>query len=231
MSDTIQVSRAEMLALKTTLLSLREALEVTSVALDKALTAKAEGVETVADAPAPPTVKAEKKPRTNKGKSTAHGDYTKFVMQRYPMESAEQKKFLDRRIVDAAAGKIVYTADHCKVKSGKRAVGDLMSVEEAKVGPHLAFVSERKKQQQAEWLSFEAQWNEHHPKGGSRASSVTGDTSEAGSAVEGSGTEAKEEKPKRGRKPMTQGQKDAAKAKREAKKAAVEFDPLASQWA
>ena len=229
MSDTIQVSRAEMLALKATLLSLREALEVTSVALDKALTAKAEEVETVADARAPPTVKAEKKPRTNKGKSTAHGDYTKFVMQRYPMESAEQKEFLDRRIVDAAAGKIVYTADHCKVNSGKRAVGDLMSVEEAKVGAHLAFVSERKKQHQAEWLSFEAQWNEHHPKV-SRTSSVTGGASDAGSALEGSGTEA-EAKPKRGRKPMTQEQKDAAKAKREAKKAAVEFDPLASQWA
>ena len=39
MSDTIQVSRAEMLALKATLLSLQEALDVTRVALDKALAA------------------------------------------------------------------------------------------------------------------------------------------------------------------------------------------------
>jgi hypothetical protein len=231
-----------MIALKATLLSLREALEVTSVALDKALTAKAEEVETVEvvevaqveqvaevaeealkealaveKAVATPIAKA-KKSRANKGKSTAHGAFTKFVMERYPIDSAEQKEFLERRIVDAAAGKIVYTADHSKVsRSGKRAVGDIMSVEEAKVGPHLAFVSEWKKEHQAEWLSFKAEWEKQHPKG-SRASSVTGDTSDTGSAVEGSGSEAKEEKPKRGRKPMTQEQKDAAKAKREAKK-------------
>ena len=261
MSDKIQVSRAEMIALKATLLSLQEALEVTRVALDKALMAKAEEEVAVEEEAAleaeeaaldaaeaafwervragealavekvaivTPIAKA-KKPRANTGQSTAHGDYTKELLSRYPTESAEQKESFERRMVDAAAGKIVYTADQAKVKSGKRAVGDIMSVEEAKLGAHLAFVSEWKKHHQAEWLSFKAEWEKQHPKG-SRVSSVTCDTSEAGSVA----SEAKEEKPKRVPKPMTQEQKDAVKAKRDAKKlkeTAPEIGILPAQWA
>ena len=226
MSDTIQVSRAEMLALKATLLSLREALEVTSVALDKALTAKAEEVETLADAPAPPTVKAAKKPRANKGKSTAWSEWTVLMKTQHAVAI---EAYIAQRIEDCKAGKVLYTADQAAVKLGRAAAGDPVSSKMANVGAHLSWLKAYKAEHEAEWLSFKTQWEVEHPKG-SRTSSVTGDASDAGSAVEGSGTEA-EAKPKRGRKPMTQEQKDVAKAKREAKKAAVEFDPLASQSA
>ena len=223
MSDTIQVSRAEMLALKATLLSLREALEVTSVALDKALTAKAEEVETLADAPAPPTVKAAKKPRANKGKSTAWSEWTVLMKTQHAVAI---EAYIAQRIEDCKAGKVLYTADQAAVKLGRAAAGDPVSSKMANVGAHLSWLKAYKAEHEAEWLSFKTQWEVEHPKG-SRAASVADGASEAGSA-EGAD---EPEKPKRGRKPMTQEQKDVAKAKREAKKAAVEFDPLASQSA
>jgi len=216
MSDTIQVSRAEMIALKATLLSLREALEVTSVALDKALMAKAE--EKAAE-------KAKKKPRANKGKSTAWSEWTVLMKTQH---AAAIEAYIAQRIEDCKAGKVLYTADQAAVKLGRAAAGDPVSSKMANVGAHLSWLKAYKAEHEAEWLSFKAQWEEAHPKG-SRTSSVTGDASDAGSALEGS--DEAEEKPKRGRKPMTQEQKDAAKAKRDSKKAAVEFDPLASQWA
>jgi len=277
MSDTIQVSRAEMLALKATLLSLREALEVTSVALDKALTAKAEEEEGLlakravtaasrrereaallaaaeeekraflakrvaaskakkkADvaaaeekatvAAAAPCAKA-KKPRANAGQTTAWSEWTVLKKTEH---KADIEAYIAKRIEDCKAGKVLYTADQDAVKLGRAAAGDPVPEKMAKVGAHLSWLKAYKAEHEAEWLSFKAQWEVEHPKG-SRTSSVTGDASDAGSAVEGSGTEA-EAKPKRGRKPMTQEQKDVAKAKREAKKAAVEFDPLASQSA
>ena len=161
--------------------------------------------------------KAEKKPRANAGQSTAHGDYTKEVLSRYPKDSAEFKAFLAKRVAAAEGGQMAYTADQAKVKSGKKAVGDLMDAKEAVSGAHIPFVAEWKKEHQAEWLSFKAQWDQDHPKG-SRAASVADGASEAGSAE---GADEAEEKPKRGRKTMTQEQKDAARAKREAKKAAA----------
>jgi hypothetical protein len=262
-----------MLALKTTLLSLREALEVATVALDKALTAKAEEeaglvakravtaasrrereaallaaaeeeeraflakraaaaeeekVE-MADAEEKAKVAAgakAKKPRANKGQKTAWSEWTVLMMAQH---KAEIEAYITERVDGCKAGKVLYTADQAAVKLGRAAAGDIVPEKMAKVGAHLSWLKAYTSEHEAEWLSFKQQWELENPKG-SRTSSVTGGSSDAGSAVEGSGTEA-EAKPKRLRKLMTQEQKDAAKAKREAKKAAVEFDPLASQWA
>jgi hypothetical protein len=228
-----------MLALKATLLSLREALEVATVALDKALTAKAEEVVEVAEvvevvqveqvAEVAELAAAEEKAKAVAGQVSAWAAWTAYILKVYPKDSAEFKTFLAKRVAAAEAGLLKNNAKQAKVKSGKKASGDLMDAKEAVVGAHIPFVSWYREQNWEEWLCFKAQWEADHPKL-SRTSSVTGGASEAGSALEGSGTEA-EAKPKRGRKLMTQEQKDAAKAKREAKKAAVEFDPLASQWA
>ena len=249
MSDTIQVSRAEMLALKATLLSLQEALDVTRVALDKALAAKAEEAAVEAEeaaaeddaavaaeaeealkealavekaAVATPMAKA-KKSRANAGQKTAWSEWTVMKMTEH---KDQIEAYIAKRIEDCKAGMVLYTADQAAVKLGRAATGDPVPENMAKVGAHLSWLKAYKADHEAEWLSFKQQWEVEHPKG-SRATSVADGASQAGSVA----SEAKEEKSKRGRKPMTQEQKDAAKAKREAKKAAVEFDPLASQWA
>ena len=210
MTDTIQITMPRALAVKFFDLFGTQLGEEVSSTLSKTVS---KGGEKAAKAAA----KAEKKPRANAGQSTAHGDYTKEVLARYTKDSAEFKAFLAKRVAAAEGGQMVYTADQAKVKSGKKAVGDLMDAKEAVSGAHIPFVAEWKKDHQAEWLSFKAQWDQDHPKG-SRAASVADGASEAGSAE---GADEAEEKPKRGRKTMTQEQKDAAKAKREAKKAAA----------
>lgn len=210
MTDTIQITMPRDLAVKFFGLFGTQLGEEVSSTLSKTVS---KGGEKAAKAAA----KAEKKPRANAGQSTAHGDYTKEVLSRYPKDSAEFKAFLAKRVAAAEGGQMAYTADQAKVKSGKKAVGDLMDAKEAVSGAHIPFVAEWKKEHQAEWLSFKAQWDQDHPKG-SRAASVADGASEAGSAE---GADEAEEKPKRGRKTMTQEQKDAAKAKREAKKAAA----------
>ena len=210
MTDTIQITMPRALAVKFFDLFGTQLGEEVSSTLSKTVS---KGGEKAAKAAA----KAEKKPRANAGQSTAHGDYTKEVLARYTKDSAEFKAFLAKRVAAAEGGQMVYTADQAKVKSGKKAVGDLMDAKEAVSGAHIPFVAEWKKEHQLEWLSFKAQWDQDHPKG-SRAASVADGASEAGSAE---GADEAEEKPKRGRKTMTQEQKDAAKAKREAKKAAA----------
>jgi len=210
MTDTIQITMPRALAVKFFDLFGTQLGEEVSSTLSKAVS---KGGEKAAKAAA----KSEKKPRANAGQSTAHGDYTKQVLALYPKDSAEFKAFLAKRVAAAEAGQMAYTADQAKVKSGKKAVGDLMDAKEAVSGAHIPFVAEWKKEHQAEWLSFKAQWDQEHPKG-SRAASVADGASEAGSAE---GSDEAEEKPKRGRKTMTQEQKDAAKAKRDAKKAAA----------
>jgi hypothetical protein len=246
-----------MIALKATLLSLQEALNVTRLALDKALTATAEeaaveeeaaleaeeaaldaaeaafwervragealAVEKVAIVT--PIAKA-KKPRANAGQTTAWSEWT-------VLKKAEHKDqieaYIARRIEDCKAGKVLYTADQDAVKLGRAAAGDPVPEKMAKVGAHLSWLKAYKAEHEAEWLSFKAEWEKQHPKG-SRVSSVTCDTSEAGSVA----SEAKEEKPKRVPKPMTQEQKDAVKAKRDAKKlkeTAPEIGILPAQWA
>lgn len=124
--------------------------------------------------------KAEKKPRANAGQSTAHGDYTKKVLAEHNKDSAEYKEFVAKRVAAAEAGKLAYTADQGKVKSGKKQVGDLMDAKEARSGAHIAFVGFWKASQQEEWLAFKADWETTHPKS-SRASSVADDASTAGS--------------------------------------------------
>ena len=207
MTDTIQITMPRALAVKFFDLFGTQLGEEVSSTLSKTVS---KGGEKAA-------AKAEKKPRANAGQSTAHGDYTKEVLSRYPKDSAEFKAFLAKRVAAAEGGQMVYTADQAKVKSGKKAVGDLMDAKEAVSGAHIPFVAEWKREHQAEWLTFKAQWDQDHPKG-SRAASVADGASEAGSAE---GADEAEEKSKRGRKTMTQEQKDAAKAKREAKKAAA----------
>lgn len=153
---------------------------------------------------------ADKKPRANAGQPTAHGAYTALVLAQHDKNSAEFKAFVAKRIAAAEAGEMVYTADQGKVKSGKKAVGDLMDAKEAVAGAHIPFVAEWKRDHQAEWLAFKAQFEADHPKGSS-ASSVADDASVAESA---------EPKAKKGRKPMTEEAKAAAAAKRAATKAA-----------
>ena len=210
MTDMIQITMSRDLAVKFFDLFGTQLGEEVSSTLSKTVS---KGGEKAAKAAA----KAEKKPRANAGQSTAHGDYTKEVLSRYPKDSAEFKAFLAKRVAAAEGGQMVYTADQAKVKSGKKAVGDLMDAKEAVSGAHIPFVAEWKKDHQAEWLTFKAQWDQDHPKG-SRAASVADGASEAGSTE---GADEAEEKPKRGRKTMTQEQKDAAAAKRAAKKAAA----------
>jgi len=159
---------------------------------------------------------ADKKPRANAGQPTAHGAYTAKVLAEHGKDSAEFKAYVAKRVADAEAGKLVYTADQAKVKSGKKAVGDLMDAKEAVAGAHIPFAAQWKRDHQEEWNAFKAKFELEHPKG-SRAASVADDASVAESAV---ASEASEAKPKKGRKPMTDEAKAAAAAKRAATKAA-----------
>ena len=154
---------------------------------------------------------ADKKPRANAGQPTAHGAYTAKVLAEHGKDSAEFKAYVAKRIADAEAGKLAYTADQGKVKSGKKAVGDLMDAKEAVAGAHIPFAAQWKRDHPEEFATFKAKFEADHPKG-SRATSVADDTSVA--------SEASEAKPKKGRKPMTEEAKAAAAAKRATTKAA-----------
>jgi hypothetical protein len=160
---------------------------------------------------------ADKKPRANAGQPTAHGAYTAKVLAEHNKDSAEFKAYVAKRVADAEAGKLVYTADQGKVKSGKKAVGDLMDAKEAVAGAHIPFAAQWKREHQEEWLAFKAEFEVAHPKS-SRTASVADDASVAESAVasEPSG----EVKSKKTRKPMTEEAKKVAAAKRAATKAA-----------
>ena len=156
---------------------------------------------------------ADKKPRANAGQPTAHGAYTAKVLAEHGKDSAEFKAYVAKRVADAEAGKLIYTADQGKVKSGKKAVGDLMDAKEAVAGAHIPFAAQWKRDHQPEWLAFKADFELAHPKS-SRATSVADDASVAESAA------ASEAPAKKGRKPMTEEAKKAAAAKRAATKAA-----------
>ena len=219
MTDTIQITMPRDLAVKFFGLFGTQLGEEVSSTLSKTVS---KGGEKAAKAAA----KAEKKPRANAGQTTAWSEWT-------VLKKAEHKDqieaYIARRIEDCKAGKVIYTADQDAVKLGRAAAGDPVPEKMAKVGAHLSWLKAYKAEHEAEWLSFKAEWEKQHPKG-SRVSSVTCDTSEAGSVA----SEAKEEKPKRVPKPMTQEQKDAVKAKRDAKKlkeTAPEIGILPAQWA
>jgi hypothetical protein len=159
---------------------------------------------------------ADKKPRANAGQPTAHGAYTAKVLAEHDKNSAEFKAYVAKRVADAEAGKLIYTADQGKVKSGKKAVGDLMDAKEAVAGAHIPFAAQWKRDHQEEWNAFKAEFEAAHPKS-SRTASVADDASVAESAV---ASEASEPKAKKARKPMTEEAKKAAAAKRAATKAA-----------
>jgi hypothetical protein len=199
MTDMIQISRAE-LARMHALLGAHLGQEAVA-ALSKTSKTKASV--------------AEKKPRANAGQPTPHGAYTAKVLAEHNKDSAEFKAYVAKRVADAEAGLLVYTADQAKVKSGKKAVGDLMDAKEAVAGAHIPFAAQWKREHQEEWLAFKAEFETAHPKG-SRAASVADDASVAESA----GGASVEAKPKKGRKPMTEEAKAAAAAKRAATKAA-----------
>ena len=167
-----------------------------------------------------------KKPRSNLGKSTAQGDYVKKVLAEHNKDSAEFKSFLARRVAAAEAGEMLYSADQGKVKSGKKAVGDRMTVKEATAGAHIPFAAEWKREHQAEWLAFKAEWELAHPKVATTSAEPSDDVStigddEATGAVDSPPVPVAP-KAKRGPKKMadmTPEEQVAAKAKRAAKKA------------
>lgn len=171
-------------------------------------------------------VKPAKKPRSNLGKSTAQGDYVKKVLAEHNKDSAEFKSFLARRVAAAEAGEMLYTADQGKVKSGKKAVGDRMTVKEATAGAHIPFAAEWKREHQEEWLAFKSAWEIAHPKVTATSAEPSDDVStigddEATGAVDVSSVPVAP-KAKRGPKKMadmTPEEQAAAKAKRAAKKA------------
>jgi hypothetical protein len=200
MTDMIQISRAELTRIHALLGShLGE-----------------EAVATLSKTSKKSTPVADKKPRANAGQPTAHGAYTAKVLAEHNKDSPEFKAFVAKRAADAEAGKLIYTAEQGKVKSGKKAVGDLMDAKEAVAGAHIAFVAQWKRDHPEDFAAFKAKFDLEHPKG-SRATSVADDASVAESAV---ASEASEAKPKKGRKPMTEEAKAAAAAKRAATKAA-----------
>jgi hypothetical protein len=159
------------------------------------------------------TKAVEKKPRANAGQPTAHGAYTAKVLAEHNKDSAEFKDFLAKRIADAEAGKMTYNAEQAKVRSGKKAVGDLMDAKEALVGAHIPFASMWKRDHQEEWLAFKADFEAKNSK------TVADDASVAESAVLESAVG--EAKPKR---VMSDEQKAKMKAGREAAKAKKEAD-------
>ena len=197
------------------------------------------------DAPMPAAApakaaKADKEPkklRSNAGKPSCHGAWTKQILDRFPKDSTEQKEFLAARIASAERGEMLYNKDMAKVKAGKKQVGDAMDAKEAAVGAHMAFVGWWSEQHQAEHAEFKAAWELQHPKGANASAensddgvTVVDDSGAAPSAVGGGGSiaaaasaanpEATGGK-KRGAKKyadMTPEELAAAKAKRTAKK-------------
>ena len=108
------------------------------------------------------------KPRANTGCGTLWSAWSLAVMgahaPRADDKSEEFKDFVAKRLVAAEAGELVYTAEQCKVKSGKRVVGDKMTVKEALVGAHLAFVKFWMQEHPEQYTTFKADWERKNPK-------------------------------------------------------------------
>jgi hypothetical protein len=193
----------------------------------------------VAAPAAAPVAKESKKPRSNAGKPSCHGAWTKLILDRFPKDSTEQKEFLAARIASAERGEMLYNKDMAKVKAGKKQVGDAMDAKEAAVGAHMAFVGWWSEQHQAEHAEFKAAWELQHPKGANASAENSDDAATVvddnaagpvGGAVGGGGStaaaapvdEATAAKKKRGPKKMADMSPEelaAAKAKKAAKKA------------
>jgi len=176
----------------------------------------------VAVAMAEPKAVAMAEPTKPKSKPmTAHTAFTKHLMATDYKTSPEYIEFLEKRMASAAAGEILYEKRHQKVVSGKRAVGDKMSPEEAKVGAHIPFVGHYRSLHPEEYQAFEAKWNAE-PVAVAEPKPVPSAISEL---IENYGSEAAA-KPKR---VMSDAHKAAMKAGREkaaaAKKAVAMAEP------
>ena len=103
-------------------------------------------------------------PKPTKG--SAHTAFTKQLMSIHlpkgAPRSAEFQEFLEARVASAAAGELLYVKGMEKVSRGKRAIGDKMTPEEAKVGAHIAFVGFYRSKHPEEWQAYEAQWKAQH---------------------------------------------------------------------
>ena len=136
-------------------------------AADAVVEAVAEAMASMASPEASPEVAvavgvAVAKPEPAKPKSkpmTAHTAFTKHLLATDYKTSPEYLAFLEKRMASAAAGEILYEKRHQKVVSGKRAVGDKMSPEEAKVGAHIPFIGHYRSIHPEEYQAFEAKWN------------------------------------------------------------------------
>jgi hypothetical protein len=169
-----------------------------------------------------PKEKAEKKPKGT-GAGTAYAAWTAEMMAKtWP---AEKEAYTAARIAAAEAGELLYTGEEKACKDGKHAAGDAFSVEEAKQGVHLAWMSAHKKANAADYEAFVAEWKEAHPKDASGAASVA---SGAASVADGEESVAGSEKAEKkvGRKklvdmtPAEKAKHDAGVATRKAAKAA-----------
>jgi hypothetical protein len=130
---------------------------------------------------------------------------------------AVKEAFTEARLSKAAAGELLYTGEEAACKSGKHSAGDAYSVEEAKIGVHIAWMSAHKKAHAAEYAAFEAEWKAANPRvakdsdsesvsapvagAGAGAGAGSGAAAAAGAASESDG-EAKEKK--RGRKKLSE---------------------------
>ena len=113
------------------------------------------------------------KPKANMGRQTLWGAWSLAVMESHAPtindKSEEFKGFVAKRVAAAEAGELVYTADMQKVKSGKRVVGDKMTVEEALVGVHIPFASFWRKEHPEQYSGFKAEWERKNPKAVAKA--------------------------------------------------------------
>lgn len=163
-------------------------------------------------------VKVEKKERANKGQKTAWGEFTR-------MKKEENQAAIDaytvKRVADAKAGTLLYTADQDAVKLGRAKAGEPIPENKAKVGAHLSWMKEYKSKHEDEWQKFKSTWEAEHPKG---SSSAEGSEDDAASVAESAKDSVAEKKPKkRGAiKDSERTPEDLArvKAERAAKKAA-----------
>lgn len=169
-----------------------------------------------------PKEKGEKKPKGT-GAGTAYAAWTAEMMAKtWP---AEKEAYTAARVAAAEAGELLYTGDEKACKDGKHAAGDAFSVEEAKQGVHLAWMSAHKKANAADYDAFVAAWKEAHPKDASGAASVA---SGAASVADGEESVAGSEKAEKkvGRKklvdmtPAEKAKHDAGVAARKEAKAA-----------
>jgi len=181
------------------------------------LIAAASADSSIGTMPVQKAKKTEKKERANKGQATLHGAWTKHVMALHDTKSAEYALYLEDRLAQARAGKLLYNETYTLVKRGKKSAGDPMTEDDAKRGAHIAFVSHWKSAHPDEHAAFKSKWETENPKAERVASSKSSAASVSDEESDGTAKQPK----KRGAKKyadMTPEELAAAKAKRAAKK-------------